>query len=76
MDHWVETSSGTVVYVPLRVVCNGHGAEVHLTLFRQPGMSTRQFDEDADAVQQDLIRLRGMFIPKRWQSGDQPPFSP
>src|SRR3546814_21067911 len=35
MDHVVETGDGNEVHVPMRVVRNGHGAEVLLTLYRQ-----------------------------------------
>lgn len=58
MDHWVELASGEVVYVPLRVIANGPGAEVQLTLFRQPGMDEATFERDADWVRQDLLALK------------------
>ena len=37
MDHFVETGNRNEVYIPLRVIRNGQGAEVMLTLFRQHG---------------------------------------
>ena len=58
MDHWVVVGAGATIYVPLRVVENGEGAQVALTLFRQPGMSEAAFAEDADAVRRDLARLK------------------
>lgn len=60
MDHYVDTGSGLIVYVPMRVIPNGHGAEVLLTLFRQPRMSDTKFLEDADWVQRDLLSLRSL----------------
>ena len=36
MDQFVDTAAGAEIYVPLRVLQNGDGAEVLLTLFRQP----------------------------------------
>jgi hypothetical protein len=48
MDHWVDLGGGRVVYVPLRIVANGSGAEVLLTLFRQPEMSDAKFAQDQD----------------------------
>ena len=58
MDHWVELGDGSEVYVPLRIVANGGGAEVMLTLYRQPGMSDDAFAADADWVRRDLATLR------------------
>lgn len=44
--------------VPLRVVGNGTGAEVLLTLFRQPGLSQARFRADQDWVRRDLAALK------------------
>lgn len=60
MDHWVELASGESVYVPLRIIANGDGAEVQLTLFRQPGMDEATFTRDADWVRQDLQALKAL----------------
>lgn len=60
MDHWVELSDGTSVYVPLRVIANGEGALVQLTLFRQPGMTAEQFERDAEWVRRDLDKLKAL----------------
>lgn len=57
-DHWVEVAPGTLVYVPLRVLANGSGAEVVLTLFRLPDMDDARFAADADWVRQDLVSLK------------------
>ena len=58
MDHWVDAGGGSIVYVPLRTVENGEGAEVLLTLFRQPGMSDTKFAEDEAWVRRDLEALK------------------
>ncbi len=58
MDHWVDTGAGDLVYIPLRIIANQSGAEVTLTLFRQPGMSDEKFAEDADWVKRDLAKLK------------------
>jgi hypothetical protein len=58
MDHFVETAEGHTVYVPLRVVQNGDGAEVMLTLFRQPEMDDQRFAADAKWVNRDLKSLK------------------
>ncbi|WP_380872331.1 polyketide cyclase [Sphingomonas sp. DBB INV C78] len=58
MDHWVELDDGSEIYVPLRVIQNGSGAEVMLTLFRQPDMDDERFSADAKWVVRDLKRLK------------------
>jgi hypothetical protein len=60
MDHWVDLGGGRVVYVPMRVVENGKGAEVLLTLFRQPDMSDAKFAEDQIWVRRDLSALKAL----------------
>jgi len=60
-DHWVGLGEGQEVYVPLRVVANGDGCEVMLTLFRQPAMSDAEFAADIAAVEKDLAALRQML---------------
>jgi hypothetical protein len=58
MDHYVDLGDGAEVYVPMRIVRNGQGAEVLFTLFRQPGMSDAKFAADAAWVARDLIALK------------------
>lgn len=61
MDHYVLTEAGMEVYVPMRVIANMDGADVALTLFRQPGMSERQFLHDIDWVRRDLATLQALI---------------
>jgi hypothetical protein len=61
MDHYVDLGHGEEIYVPLRIIANGSGAEVQLTLFRQPDMSDEQYAADAAWVQRDLLALRKLF---------------
>jgi hypothetical protein len=65
MDHFVETGTGGEVHIPLRVVQNGTGAEVMLTLYRQPGMSDEKFAADAKWINGDLKALKALFTPQR-----------
>lgn len=59
MDHYVDTGGEDgEVYIPLRVIRNGDGAEVMLTLFRQPEMSDTKFAADAKWVARDLQALK------------------
>ncbi len=58
MDHWIHLEDGRVVYVPLRIIANGDGSEVMLTLFRQPGMSDVKLAEDEAWIRRDLAVLK------------------
>jgi hypothetical protein len=62
MDHYVDTGSGPEIYVPLRVIANRDGAEILLTLFRQPGISEQQFLTDAEWVNRDLSALATLML--------------
>lgn len=58
MDHFLDTGDDQPVHIPLRIIQNGDGADVMLTLFRQPGMSDEDFSRDAKWITRDLRRLR------------------
>jgi len=60
MDHYVNVGNGPDIYVPLRIIQNGEGAEVLLTLFRQPDMSDAKFAADAEWVECDLLALKAL----------------
>ncbi|HJV43321.1 SRPBCC family protein [Caulobacter sp.] len=62
LDHWVTLADGTELFIPLRVVANGEGAEVGLTLYRPPSMyDDAAFDRDAAAVARDLAKLKALL---------------
>jgi hypothetical protein len=61
LDHWVTLPDGTEISIPLRVVANGDGAEVTLTLFRVPGMDDATFERDQGMVAADLARLKALL---------------
>ncbi len=61
LDHYVNPAPGVEVYVPMRVVPNGSGSEVVLTLFRSPEMPDKQFAEDAGMVERDLKTLKSVL---------------
>jgi hypothetical protein len=63
LDHYVTLRSREV-YVPMRVFANGQGAEVLLTVFRQPGMSEQKFVEDTQWVRRDLEALKELLEKK------------
>ena len=61
LDHWVTLPDGTELSIPLRVVANGDGAEVTLTLFRAPGMDDAAFARDQGLVAKDLAKLEALL---------------
>jgi hypothetical protein len=60
LDHTVRLPHARI-YVPLRIVKNGDGCEVMLTVFRQAQMSDTQFDGDLGAVMRDLATLKSLL---------------
>lgn len=72
LDHWVSVKPGEVVYVPVRVIANGAGSEMLLTLLRMPGMSDAAFAADAAQVQRDLERLKRLLESRNVSDPEQP----
>lgn len=60
MDHTVKLANGAEIFVPLRIVRNGAGTEILLTLFRQPGMSDADLAADAEWIARDLLALKAL----------------
>ena len=58
VDHYVRLPTGVEVYIPMRVIRNGGGCEVMLTVFRLPGISDEKFEQDAAWVRRDLDTLK------------------
>lgn len=58
LDHYVKLTSGVEVYVPMRVVKNGDGSEVMLTVFQTPEMTYERYAEDIKTVEKDLNHLK------------------
>lgn len=65
MDHFVELGGGNEVHIPLRVIQNGAGAEVLLTLYRQPDIDDERFATDAEWVNRDLAALKKLIENER-----------
>lgn len=64
MDHWVDAGTGAVIHIPLRVIANGDGAGVMLTLYRQPDMSDERFAADIKWINRDLNALKALVTGK------------
>lgn len=60
MDHWVDQGDSNVIFIPLRIIANGDGSEVMLTLFQQPGMTDEMFLRDQQWVERDLRALKAL----------------
>lgn len=66
LDHTVTLPDGSRVYLPIRVVANGSGAELVFTLFQTAQMSDAEFERDAGMVATDLRTLKRLVeaLPK------------
>lgn len=65
MDHFVVLDDRNEVHIPLRVIQNGDGAEILLTLYRQPDMDAERFADDAEWVKRDLAALKKLIEEER-----------
>lgn len=61
LDHRVHIEGKPEIYVPLRMIANGEGTEVVLTLFREPHMSDADFAKDQGLVEKDLAALKKLL---------------
>jgi hypothetical protein len=61
LDHHVKLTSGVEVYVPMRVVKNGDGSEVMLTVFQAPEMTDEGYVKDIQTVEKDLNQLKTLI---------------
>ena len=58
LDHWLSAQPGVEIYIPMRVIANGGGCELVVTLFRLPGMTDEKFAADAEWVMRDLAAAK------------------
>jgi hypothetical protein len=61
LDHDVVLESGATVHVPMRVIPNGTGSEVVLTVLREEGVPDEKFDADTRWVERDLKGLKAVL---------------
>ena len=61
LDHYVTIAPGEEILVPMRVVPNGSGSEVLLTLVQTPDMTDAKFAEDAAMIERDLGALKAVL---------------
>ena len=61
VDHTVTLPSGATVHIPIRIIANGEGATVSITLMRLDGVSDEKFDADAKWVARDLATLKSVL---------------
>ena len=54
----VTVAPAVEIHVPMRVVPNGGGSDVMLTLVQTPDMSDEKFAEDAGMIERDLLTLK------------------
>ena len=61
LDHIVTLESGERVDNPVRVVANGGGSDVVVTVRKRSGMSRDDFARDVAAVRADLEKLKQLL---------------
>jgi hypothetical protein len=61
LDHHVTLPTGVRTFVPLRVVANGPGAEVILTLFVLPETTEEIVSGDIELISNDLSALKRLL---------------
>lgn len=61
MDHYVNTGLSKEVFVPMRIVANGAGSQLLITLFRQPLLSDERYAQELERVKNDLQTLRNLL---------------
>lgn len=61
LDHEVELENGYTFFNILRVVPNGQKSEIIFTLFRQPDMNQAKLDEDAQMIENDLMKVKELL---------------
>jgi hypothetical protein len=61
LDHYITPLRGPELLVPMRVVPNGYGSEVSITLFRGEGVTGQEFLSDEAAVRRDLENLKAIL---------------
>lgn len=60
LDHAVRVAD-LEVHVPMRVIANGTGSEVMLTVLRLPGTTDEAFTGDCGTVERDLAKLKELL---------------
>jgi len=58
LDHAVLPEDAPAIHIPLRLIVNGEGCELQLTLLRQPQMDDATFERDSQWVERDLQAIK------------------
>jgi hypothetical protein len=61
LDHRIVPDGSEALFVPMRVVPNGTGSEVIITLFQWPGLSDAYFERDAETTSKDMLTLKRLL---------------
>jgi carbon monoxide dehydrogenase subunit G len=61
IDHQVTLANGETVNNPIRVIANNEGCEFVFSLFRMPGRTDAEYNEDANSVKNDLQTLKNIM---------------
>lgn len=61
LDHWVYPQPDAPIYVPMRLVANGSGCTLIVTIFRRPEVTEEAFAADVTWVMRDLAAVKGLL---------------
>jgi hypothetical protein len=61
LDVITMPEGGEPIYVPVRVVANGEGTQIILTLLQRPGMSDEHLQSDAEWTRSNLQALKSLL---------------
>ncbi|WP_324711188.1 SRPBCC family protein [Pseudomonas citronellolis] len=74
LDHDVLPEDAPPIHIPLRLIANGDGCELQLTLLRQPAMDDAAFERDSQWVAKDLGAIKALLESEElpWPMGFSP----
>lgn len=61
LDVITMPEGGEPIYVPVRVIANGEGTQIILTLLQRPGMSDEHLQSDAEWTTSNLQALKSLL---------------
>lgn len=61
MDHYIDSGYSKEIFIPMRIVANEEGAQVLVTVFRQPLLSDEKFAQRLESAQHDLQTLHNLL---------------
>lgn len=61
LDYEVSRAGEESLLVPMRVIPNGAGCDLHFTYFQRPGLSDERLESEVEWVRTDLLTLKALL---------------